>query len=124
MSSTRNIRGRSNIDISVSDINSNTTCSKLNLPFDLACSHCKDKLDPLINRRVNKRQKTGRQKAKRNKCQQLWDSYWVNFKNVTNGQLMNIVCKEITSVYYLILRSVIIVYTRNTICIILPSAFT
>ena len=88
MPSTRNSRGRSKIDISVSDINSNSTCSKLNLPFDLACYHCKEKLDPLINRRVNKKQKTERQKSQRNKCQQLWDNYWVNLNNVTNGQLM------------------------------------
>ena len=50
------------IDISVSDINSNSTCNKLNLPFDIACYHCKDKLNILINRRVNMKQKTERQK--------------------------------------------------------------
>ena len=55
--STRNSSGRGKIDISVSNINLNSTCSKLNLPFDIACNHCKCKLDPLISRRVNKKQK-------------------------------------------------------------------
>ena len=55
--SARNHNGRDKIDILVSDLNSNSTCGKLNIPFDIACNHFKDKLDPLINRRVNRKQK-------------------------------------------------------------------
>ena len=38
--------------------------------------------------RVNKKSKSERQKSKRNRCQQMWDSYWTNLSNATTGQLM------------------------------------
>ena len=60
--STRNRSGRDEID--TSDINSNSICSKLNIQFDIACTRCKFKLDPLINRQLNQKQKTERQRSR------------------------------------------------------------
>ena len=66
--------GKRRIDFAVSDLNSNSTCAKLEIPYDIACDHCKYKLDPLITRRVNKKEKNERQKSKRSRCQQIWDN--------------------------------------------------
>ena len=37
----KNGGGRRQVDISISDLNSKSTCSKLKIPHDIACNHCK-----------------------------------------------------------------------------------
>ena len=87
-STRRTARGRCLKNIIQSDINSKSTCLTLNIPHDIACHICQPKLCVLTTRRVNKKTKSERQKSKRNRCQQMWDSYWTNLSNVTTSQLM------------------------------------
>ena len=87
-STRRTARGRCLKNIIQSDINNKSTCLTLNIPHEIACHTCQPKLCVLTTRRVNKKTKSERQKSKRNRCQQMWDSYWTNLSNATTGQLM------------------------------------
>ena len=73
--------------ILLSEIKFDSTCVTLDIPFSLACGNCKTKLDPTINKRKSKFVKE-RNKCKRRRCQQYWDSSWTKGKDATEGYIL------------------------------------
>ena len=50
-----------------------SSCVSLQLPMNLACDHCKKKLDPLTFNRQKKLKKTEIQTSRLYKCHKPWD---------------------------------------------------
>ena len=70
------------------DANGKPTCNILKINYDIVWHTYKPKLDVFIIRRKNKKAKSGRQKSKCSRYQQLWDFYLVDFPNATNRKLL------------------------------------
>lgn len=69
------------------EIKHDSTCVLLELPIDIACDRCKQKMDPLLNRRRTTKKKE-RHKHERNRCLQYWHEKWITGKTRTAGQAL------------------------------------
>ena len=74
----------------LSDLNYDSTCISLELPYDIACEVCKPKSNfSLLKKSSRPSQKRLKYLHYTNRCKQYWDSHWVKPSNVTNGILLN-----------------------------------
>ena len=70
----------------VRQLHYNSTCLTLNLPLSLQCHICGQK--SICTQKNSCPQKRQKNLHRSNRCQQLWDSYWVDLPNASNGVLM------------------------------------
>ena len=83
---------RKDINILLSSLSLETTCTDIELPLQLACNNCKKYLDPILFTR-NRKEKTQKNIFSRNKCKQLWDQKWADARDSTYHQKHILSCR-------------------------------